>query len=577
MAASRGRGLSPVAQPRAPEPRKLLAARLVGLGAIPIAVFCAVYLLASRFFGLGTAQGQAWTLSIALFGSVASLFALGALAARTLVGEVDALRSAMRHVVGGGERPDIPELTPPLEDLKLEVLSLAQEFQGQQGRLQERLDTARQQIFFLTNHDPLTGLPNRKSLEERLETALSSAKTQGATHALLYVDIDFFHRINDSFGHLAGDELLRRLTPVMQASVRQGELLARIGGDEFAVLMENCSAEFAQAAATQLRDAVQAWQFEWGEKAFQVGVSVGIVAISKLTPSLSAVMSEADTACFTAKEQGRNRVFAFHDTNTSHYMRQTSRGWLKRINDALTEGAFTLLYQPIVPIEAPRVVGIPRVEALLRMSETGGELILPMSFIPVAERYDLMRVIDRWVVERAFSDYRRLAKLRDNPAPAEFSINLSGHTLSSPDFAEFMQEKLAQFGVPPQCLFLEITETAAIANVERARSLIEALRAMGVRFFLDDFGSGLSSFNYLKHFPVDGIKIDGLFVKGIAKSYLDYALVESIHKIGVSLGLQTIAEYVESEEIARKLIQIGVPTGQGFYLSPPRTWETLFE
>ena len=559
------------------EPRKLLAARLVGLGAIPIAVFCAVYLLASRFFGLESVQAQAWTLSVALAGSVASLFLLGGLAARTVVGEVEAVRSALKHVVGGGERPEIPELTPPLEDLKLEVLGLAQELQSQQGRLQERLDTARQQIFFLTNHDPLTGLPNRKSLEQRLEAAVASAKTQGATHALLYVDIDFFHRINDSFGHLAGDDLLRRLTPVLQSSLRQGEMLARIGGDEFAVLMENCSAEFAQAAATQLRDAVQSWQFEWGEKAFQVGVSIGIVAITKLTPSLSAVMSEADTACFTAKEQGRNRVFAFHDTSTSHYMRQTSRGWLKRINDALAEGAFTLLYQPIVPIESPKAPGIPRVEALLRMSETGGELILPMSFIPVAERYDLMRTIDRWVVERAFSDYRRLAKARDNPAPAEFSINLSGHTLSSPDFAEFMQEKLAQFGVPPQCLFLEITETAAIANVERARTLIEALRAMGVRFLLDDFGSGLSSFNYLKHFPVDGIKIDGLFVKGVARNYLDYALVESIHKIGVALGLQTIAEYVESEDIARKLTQIGIVTGQGFYLSPPKTWETLFE
>jgi EAL domain-containing protein (putative c-di-GMP-specific phosphodiesterase class I) len=322
---------------------------------------------------------------------------------------------------------------------------------------------------------------------------------------------------------------------------------------------------------------VQAWQFQWNEKAFQVGVSVGVVAITRLAPSLSAILSEADTACFTAKEQGRNRVFAFHDTTTSQYMRQTSRGWLKRINGAIAEGAFTLLYQPIVPIDAPHVVGVPGVEALLRLSETGGELILPMNFIPVAERYDLMRTIDRWVVERAFSDYRRLAKARDNPAPAEFSINLSGHTLSSPDFAEFMQEKLAQYGVPPQCLFLEITETAAIANVERARTLIEALRAMGVRFLLDDFGSGLSSFNYLKHFPVDGIKIDGLFVKGIARNYLDYALVESIHKIGVALGLQTIAEYVESEEIARKLTQIGIVTGQGFWLSPPKAWETLFE
>lgn len=565
--------------PAAPrgEPRKLLAARLVGLGAIPIAVFCAVYLLVSRLISLDTAQGQAWTLSIALAGGVASLFLLASLAARAVVGEVDAVRDALRHVVSGGERPELPELTPPLEDLKLEVLGLAQEFQANRGRLQERLDTARQQIFFLTNHDPLTGLPNRKAMEERLESALGSAKTQGATHALLYIDIDFFHRINDSFGHLAGDELLRRLTPVIKGCLREGEMLARIGGDEFAVMLENCGADFAVTAATQVRDAVQGWQFEWGEKAFQVGVSVGVVAVTRLTPSLSAVFSEADTACFTAKEQGRNRVFAFHDASTSQYMRQTSRGWLKRINDALSEGAFTLLYQPIVPIADPQAPGKPRVEGLLRMSETGGELILPMTFIPVAERYDLMRTIDRWVVERAFADYRRLVRKRDDPAPAEFSLNLSGHTLSSPDFAQFVQDKLEQYGVPPQSLLLEITETAAIANVERARALIEKLRGMGVRFLLDDFGSGLSSFNYLKHFPVDGIKIDGLFVKGVAKNYLDYALVESIHKIGVSLGLQTIAEYVESEEIAKKLVQIGVTTGQGFYLSPPKTWEALFD
>ena len=560
----------------APEPTKLLSARLVALGAIPIAVFCAVYVLARAFLGMGTVTAQAWTLSMALIAALASLFVLGSLLARVVVGEIQMVREAVRNVVGGAQGT-LPELSPPLEDLKQEVLTLSETIKGQHGRLQERLDTARQQIFFLTNHDALTGLPNRKALEERLESALSTATSQGSTHALLYVDIDFFHRINDSFGHLAGDELLRRITPVMQSSLRDGELLARIGGDEFAVLLENCSAEFAHSAATQLRDAVQGWQFQWNEKAFQVGVSVGVVAITRLAPSLSAILSEADTACFTAKEQGRNRVFAFHDASASQYMRQTSRGWLKRINDALSEGAFTLLYQPIVPIDAPHLVGVPRVEALLRMSETGGELILPMSFIPVAERYDLMRTIDRWVVERAFSDYRRLVKMGGESSPAEFSINLSGHTLSSPDFAEFMQEKFAEYGVPPQSIFFEITETAAIANVERARALIEALRAMGVRFLLDDFGSGLSSFNYLKHFPVDGIKIDGLFVKGIAKNYLDYALVESIHKIATSLGLQTIAEYVETEEIARKLVQIGITTGQGFHLSPPRTWETLFE
>ncbi|HUP98277.1 MAG TPA: EAL domain-containing protein [Usitatibacter sp.] len=566
-----------VSAPRPPEPRKKLASLLIGLGAIPIAVFSAVYLLMAKTIGLATQQDQFWTLMVALAGSLASLFLLSRLSARAWVGEVEAVRDAVRHVVSGGERPELPELTPPLEELKHEVLGLAQEFQSQQGRLQEKLDTARQQIFFLTNHDPLTGLPNRKALEERLETVIDAAKTQGSTHALLYVDLDFFHRINDSFGHLAGDDLLRRITKVLVSSLREGETLARIGGDEFAVLLQNCSAEFAHSAATQLRDAVQAWQFEWNGKSYQVGVSVGVVAITKLSPGLSAIMSEADTACFTAKEQGRNRVFAFHDASTSQYMRQTSRGWLKRINDAMAEGAFSLLYQPIVPIDGPRNVGVPRVEALLRMSETGGELILPMNFIPVAERYDLMRTIDRWVVDRAFADYRRLAKLRDNPSPAEFSINLSGHTLSSPDFTEYMEEKFAQYGVPPQCLFFEITETAAIANVERARTLIEGLRALGVRFLLDDFGSGLSSFNYLKHFPVDGIKIDGLFVKGVAKNYLDYALVESIHKIGVNLGLQVIAEYVESEEIARKLVQIGIPSGQGFHLGAPRPWEQLFE
>ena len=579
MAASPDPGLKTAAARPAepsPEPRKLLWSRIIGVGAIPIAVFCAAYLMASRILGLESAQSQAWTLVIGLAASLASLFVLANLAARLIVGEVDAVRMAVDHVSKGGDEPQFPELTQPLEDLKQEVLGLAKEFQSQQGRLQERLDTARQQIFFLSNHDALTGLPNRKSLEERLESAIASAKTQGATHALLYLDIDFFHRINDTYGHLAGDELLRRLPAVLQSTLREGETLARIGGDEFAVLLENCSAEFAQSAATQLRDAVQSWQFEWGEKAFQVGVSIGVVAISKLTPNLSGVMSEADTACFTAKEQGRNRVFAFHDTSASHYMRQTSRGWLKRINDALSEGAFTLLYQPIVSIESPKMPGAPRVEALLRMSETGGELILPMSFIPVAERYDLMRTIDRWVIDRAFADYRRLVKVRDHPTPAEFSINLSGHTLSSPDFAEFIRDKFVEYGVPPQCLYLEITETAAIANVERARSLIESLRGMGVRFLLDDFGSGLSSFNYLKHFPVDGLKIDGLFIKGVAKNYLDYALVESIYKIGVSLGLQTIAEYVETEDIARKLIQIGIPLGQGFHLAPPRSWEAIF-
>jgi diguanylate cyclase (GGDEF)-like protein len=563
--------------PAAPSPRKVLTARLFSLGLIPIAVFCATFFLVKAMFTVEVSKDVAVALTIGLVMTGVALFLQCSLIARAVMSEVQTLREALRAAAAGNPPNELPEFAPPLEALKDDVLALAHQSQEKQTRLQERLDTARQQIFFLTNHDPLTGLPNRKSLEERLETAIATAKGQGSNHALLYLDVDYFHRINDSFGHLAGDELLRRIAPVLQGALREGEFLARIGGDEFAILLENCSAEYAQSVGTQVRDAVQMWQFEWGGKAFQVGVSVGVVAITRLSPGMSAILSEADTACFTAKEQGRNRVFSFHDATSTQHMRQTSRGWIKRINDALSEGAFTLLYQPILPIEMPHAPGVPKVEALLRMSETGGQLILPMSFIPVAERYDLMRTIDRWVVERAFQDFRRLAKLRDDPAPAEFSINLSGHTLSSPEFADYVQEKLEQYAVPPQCLFLEITETAAIANVERARTLIETLRGVGVRFLLDDFGSGLSSFNYLKHFPVDGIKIDGLFVKGIAKNYLDYALVESIQKIGTNLGLHTIAEYVENEDIAKKLVQIGVVMGQGYYLSPPKSWEALFE
>ena len=559
------------------EPWKVLAATLFGLGAIPTAVFGAIYLLARAFVGFDTPFAQALVVSVAVAAALVSLFVLTSLGARAVVGEVGAIRDAMKALAQTGVHEELPHLTPPLDDLQREALGLAGEFHAQHARLQERLDHARQQIFFLTNHDPLTGLPNRKALEERLETAFAAARNQGTTHALLYIDVDFFHRINDSFGHLAGDELLRRLTPVLQAALREGETLARIGGDEFAVLLENCGVDFAQAAGTQLRDAVQAWQFEWKEKSFQVTVSVGVVAITRLSPGLSAIMSEADVACLTAKEQGRNRVFAFHDAEGSQTVRKTSRGWLKRINDALSEGAFTLLYQPILPIRNPAEAGHPRVEALLRMSETGGELILPMSFLPVAERYDLMRTIDRWVIERAFSDFRRLAKLRGEATPASFSINLSGHTLSSPEFADFIRQKLTDFAVPPQALFLEITETAAIANIERARYFVETLRSLGVRFILDDFGSGLASFNYVRQFPLHGLKIDGAFVKGVARNTLDYAVVESVHKIATMMGLEAIAESVETEDIATKLTEIGVTLGQGFHLCPPRPLEALFE
>ncbi len=341
--------MPPAAPPK--DELKQLASRLVALGAIPIAVFCGAFALGRAALGTDQ-QAQAWTWMLALGAAVASVFVLARRTARALDAEVQVVREALRHPGGGPGGADFPELNPPLEALKREVLSLARDFQSKEQRLQERLDTSRQQVFFLTTHDPLTGLANRKTLEERLESALASARSLGGTHALVYLDIDFLHRINDAFGHLAGDELLRRIVPVLKGCLRDEELLARIGGDEFAVLIENCSADYALQTALRLRDAVQSWQFEWSEHAFQVGVSAGVVAVTRLTPGLSAIFNEADSACFAAKEQGRNRVVAFHEAEASQYMRQTSRGWLKRINDAISGGAFTLLYQPIVALGA---------------------------------------------------------------------------------------------------------------------------------------------------------------------------------------------------------------------------------
>jgi len=554
-----------------------LTSRLVALGAIPIAVFCGIFALGRA--ALGTEQAdQMLTWVLALAAAVGAVFVVARRTAAVLDADVCVIREALRHGGKTAEGAELPELEPPLESLKREVLGLAIDFQSREQRIQERLDTTRQQVFFLTGHDPLTGLANRKALEERLESALGTAKSHGSTHALIYFDVDYLYRINDTFGRLAGDELLRRMVPVLKGCLRNEDFLARIGGDEFAVLVENCGTDYALKAGVRIRDAVQAWQFDWEDHAFQVGVSVGVVAITRLTAGLSAIFNEADGACFAAKEQGRNRVVAFHDTEAVQTsMRQSSRGWLRRINEAISAGAFTLLYQPIVAIAAERDPGAPpHVEALLRMSESGGELILPMSFIPVAERYDLMRTIDRWVIERAFTDYRHLARARGMARPAQFSINLSGHTLSSPDFGEFARGMLARYAVPPDAVCFEITETAAIANEERARAAIQDLRAQGVRFWLDDFGSGLSSFNYLKRFPVDGLKIDGAFVRGVNRSVLDQALVEAIQQVAATMGLATIAENVESEEVAARLRAIGVPWGQGYHLGSPRPVEAAF-
>ncbi|HVY06417.1 MAG TPA: EAL domain-containing protein [Burkholderiales bacterium] len=423
-------------------------------------------------------------------------------------------------------------------------------------------------LSYQASHDSLTGLINRSEFERRLGLALKSAAQLGRHHGVMYLDLDQFKIVNDTCGHAAGDQLLRQVSSVLQRRLREGDTLGRLGGDEFGVLLENCAPENSQRIAEELRQTVAECHFAWESRSFNVSVSIGLVNIEHGLFTLADVLSAADTACYLAKENGRNRVQLYHAEDSELSIRQGEMEWIGRLQKALEEDRFVLYSQDIAGLDPAHKLH-DHCEILIRMLDEKGELVPPMAFIPAAERYNLMPSIDRWVVRNAFAIIAR-QQAEQETGPAVYAINLSGASIGDERFLDYVREQLAHFKVAPQGICFEITETAAIAKLDKATHFINQLKSLGCLFSLDDFGAGMSSFAYLKHLPVDFLKIDGGFVKDMADDPIDRAMVEAINSVGHVMGKQTIAEFVDGERVVRMLREIGVDFAQGYGVAKPR-------
>lgn len=417
-------------------------------------------------------------------------------------------------------------------------------------------------------HDALTGLLNRREFKNRVSSALALYENS-STHAMCVIDLDSFKVVNDSCGHAAGDKLLKQLADYLKHRLRKSDFFARMGGDEFAIFFSNIQLDEANRITTILLDAIKEFQFIWEGKTFRIGASIGMIEIPQSFTDYEYLYKAADTACYLAKDAGRNQIKTVAVDDSTLTQKSIESNWIEQINYALSENKFLLFTQPIESISL-RTQGRKHTEILLRMQSNEGVIISPMAFIPVAERYSMMDKIDMWVFKRVCQH------IVDTPLDhTVFAVNLSGQTLSSLENMQQLKEIAENLQLPPGRLCLEITETVAIANIELARQFMESMQVLGCYIALDDFGSGLSSFSYLKDLPLDYIKIDGSFVKSITKDKSSLVMVDAINNVGKKLGLITIAEYVESEEILRELQKVGIDMAQGYFLGKPQALEII--
>jgi diguanylate cyclase (GGDEF)-like protein/PAS domain S-box-containing protein len=430
-----------------------------------------------------------------------------------------------------------------------------------------------QKMEYLATHDPLTGLVNRREFERRLGVAREEIATQARDGVLCYLDLDQFKVVNDTCGHVAGDELLRQLAAILHGRLRKSGTLARLGGDEFGVLFPDCGIRRATNIAHELLGEIQNFRFAWENKTFSVGASIGIVALTKDFMDSAGALSAADAACYIAKDAGRNRVHIYEEDDKELTQRKGEMQWVSRIRDALDRQQFVLVGQLIKPVSADCHASSAGLEVLVRMRGEDGSIILPGAFLPAAERYNLILALDRWVMMETL---QHLGRHADQLDALEFcTLNLSGSSLGDEQFLAFLVDQLVRNRVPAAKLCFEITESAAIANLSKAIHFITVLKEYGCRFALDDFGSGMSSFTYLKNLPVDFLKIDGNFIRDMARDPIDRAMVAAIHQVGNVMGIRTIAEFVENEEILAALREIGVNYAQGFGISRPEPLEDI--
>lgn len=441
--------------------------------------------------------------------------------------------------------------------------------QAENARARRRME---EQMDYFARHDVLTGLNNRWEFELHLNEMVQDAKSKNHNHVLMYMDLDQFKIINDTAGHVAGDELLTKVAELMRNSIRaKSDIIARLGGDEFGLLMPGCKIERAMQVANELREAIHQFRFDWKGQTFSIGISIGLVLIDKHSVSTSQLLSDADNACYAAKAKGRNQVSLFQQQDDEMLQQREQLKWASVIPEALQQGRFRLYFQKISRLKGSGMEHGG--EILLRMLDQANNLIMPDRFIPAAERFDLMTSIDRWVVEATFKWLEQHSN--KFPSGLSFSINLSGRSISDPTMLKFLLDKIdaAQFDARRICF--EITETAAIGKLGTAVNFITALRGKGARFALDDFGSGMCSFNYLKNLPVDYLKIDGSFVRDIITDPVARSIVQSVNQIAQAMGMETIAEYVENAQIQTMLQEMGVNYGQGYGIAKPVPLDTL--
>ena len=429
-------------------------------------------------------------------------------------------------------------------------------------------------IAWQAKHDYLTGLVNRAEFEHRVTVALHGAKNEGQVHALLYMDLDRFKVVNDTCGHAAGDLLLKRLCDLLHSRMREIDVLARVGGDELGALLLNCPPDKALLIAEDLRSTVRSFKFLWEDRAFDIGISIGLAAISQESMSTTDVLVAADQACYIAKDKGRNRVHVHQENDAILSRKRGELRWLARLQEAFEHDRFRLAAMPIVNLYDKEE---SHFEVLVRMVAKSGELILPGAFIPTAERYDMMIQVDRWVIKTLFAF---LAKQQlstagassdqfKSPRPIMYAVNLSGASLGTPQFSDYVTEQFREHSINPEQICFEITETAVISNFGEATGFMKKMKNFGCLFSLDDFGSGLSSFGYLKSLPVDYLKVDGLFIRDLITNHVNQALVRAINQVGHTLGLKTVAEYVADAETLGLVRAIGLDYAQGHALGVP--------
>ncbi|WP_017446074.1 EAL domain-containing protein [Gayadomonas joobiniege] len=424
---------------------------------------------------------------------------------------------------------------------------------------------AEQKLQYMATHDSLTGLINRSAFEKSLRTLLTEAQALNSRHTLLYMDLDQFKLINDTCGHRAGDLLLVQIADRFKVELGSNDSIARFGGDEFCVLMENQFGEQAYQTANALKHAVDEFRFVWEGRSFSLGVSIGLIELNAENSNLSEVLSHADAACYTAKERGRNRIHQYIPADEDMQARQNEMLQVSEITEALTQDRFELYFQSIQSLQT-KEDGL-HYEILLRMRDATGRLLSPSQFLPAAERYSQMSRIDRWVIENYF------CWLSEHPdhleALAKGAINLSGLSLSDDEMQAFVLNCFDKYQIPYHKICFEVTETVAIMQLDKTLSFIHCFKDLGCSFSLDDFGSGFSSYVYLKNLPVDYLKIDGSFVKDMLVDPVDKAMVKSIYEVACAIGVKTIAEFVESKEIKEELFTIGVNYAQGYGISKP--------